>query len=137
MSFYAMADGNITAIDKTAFNKIIKIIDRNRENIDASIDIKPDIKTLSIDISIDYDDYEENNTLKLLNDIAPFTKNGKIEYSGEEDSQWMHVFNTDKKAWRETNAITVYEDDLSALSLKSLKEELKKRGYTVTKIKKG
>ena len=134
MSFYATAGGTITAKDKKSFNKIIEIIEENLDIIDGSIDIDPDDKTLNININIDYDDYEENDTYKMLNDIAPFAKEGKIEYDGEEDSHWLHVFNPTTKKWRAANAITVYEDDLSALSLNSLKDELKKRGYKVTKI---
>lgn len=79
----------------------------------------------------DYENYHEEDTMDFLNILSPYITEGSIEYSGDDDCHWKFVFNKDTKEWDEIEGEVYYS--LDEFSDEVLIEELKNRGYTVSK----
>lgn len=69
--------------------------------------------------------------MDFLNILSPYITEGSIEYSGDDDCHWKFVFNKDTKEWDEIEGEVYYS--LDEFSDEVLIEELKNRGYTVSK----
>ncbi len=79
----------------------------------------------------DCENYHEEDTMDFLNILSPYITEGSIEYSGDDDWHWKFVFNKDTKEWDEIEGKVYYS--LDEFSDEVLIEELKNRGYTVSK----
>lgn len=55
-----------------------------------------------------YDKYDEAEILGLLNTLVPYTQEGCISYTGEEDDHWRHVFSNGQ--WIEQSGQICYEE---------------------------
>lgn len=76
--------------------------------------------------------YHEEDIMDFLNILSSYITEGEIEYSSEEeDWHWKFVFNKDTKEWDEIEGKVYYS--LDGFSDEVLIEELKNRGYTVSK----
>lgn len=60
------------------------------------------------------DKYYEDEVYDFLNAVTPYTKQGTIYYSGEDDTQWKFEFKDGE--WKEIGSRVVY-DDRPALEL--------------------
>ena len=127
MSYYAQGSGSVTAKDETAYKNLTAIID-NDDNL--QFETFPDDKDLTIGLDSD-GNYHDDLVYAFIKSIAPFIKSGNIEYTGEDGTHWQFRFDPNKNEWIEENGKTVY--DMSTFSDDELIEELKNRGYTVTK----
>ena len=62
---------------------------------------------LRVELSF-YDKYDEAEILGLLNTLVPYTQEGCISYTGEEDDHWRHVFSNGQ--WIEQSGQICYEE---------------------------
>ena len=127
MSYYAQSGGSVTAKDETAYKNMTTIID-NDDNL--QFETFPDDEDLTIGLE-SHGNYHDELVYAFIRSIAPFIKAGNIEYTGEDGTQWRFRFDPNKNEWIEENGSTIY--DMNGFSDDELIEELKNRGYTITK----
>ena len=128
MSYYAYGNGMAKLKDgvnkEALYEKLDKIVDdcfglEYEEELDGYIPF------------YDTENYHEEDIMDFLNILSPYITEGSIEYSGEDDYHWKFVFNKDTKEWDEIEGEVYYS--LDEFSDEVLIEELKNRGYTVSK----
>lgn len=84
----------------------------------------------NIDI-YDNENYREEDIRNFLNALSPYIVDGEMEYSGDDDSHWKFAFNKKTGEWDKIKGKIYYS--LSEFADDVLVEELKRRGYKVTK----
>ena len=130
MGYCANAGGSATIIDgkREDLEKILEDKYGSYSPLDYDFFENKDENSIKI---YDSEKYYEEDTMEFLETIAPYITKGCLNYSGEDGSIWRFVFNPDTKKWDEQNAKISY--DMSDYSDEQLIEELKKRGYLVSK----
>ena len=58
-----------------------------------------------------YERYLDDEVFAFLQHIRPYTISGEIEYCGDDNSLWRHVFDPERKQWLEQDGEVVYESD--------------------------
>ena len=58
-----------------------------------------------------YERYHDDEVFAFLRQINPFTISGEIEYCGDDNSLWRHVYDSKRKQWMEQDGEIVYESD--------------------------
>ena len=109
MSFYATFDAMITvskSIDKEA------IIERIKDAFDIP-EVWTDDKAENIfDLWFgEYAKYNEDSIYTFLAEIEPYTISGEITYTGEDASNWRHVFDSGTHQWLEQDGYVAYRED--------------------------
>ena len=109
MSFYATFDAMITvskSIDKEA------IIERIKDAFDIP-EVWTDDKAENIfDLWFgEYAKYNEDSIYTFLAEIEPYTISGEITYTGEDSSNWRHVFDSETHQWMEQEGYVAYRED--------------------------
>ena len=109
-------------------------------NLDSS-----NITTIEVSYSGRYDEYVFN---EIISSTSPFVKEGKIEFSGEDDDYWKYEFINGK--WEEDSGEIIYDnetvfivlqEDMTANTYHSLsvaqraKERLEKKGVKANIIR--
>ncbi len=55
--------------------------------------------------------YNEESIYAFLVEIEPYTVSGKIIYTGEDSSNWRHVFDSENHQWVEQEGYVAYRED--------------------------
>lgn len=109
MSFYATFDAMITvpkSIDKDA------IIQRIKDAFDIPEVWTDDKAENSFDLCFGEDArYNEDSVYAFLAEIEPYTISGEIAYTGEDASNWRHVFDSETHQWLEQEGYVAYRED--------------------------
>lgn len=109
MSFYATFDAMITvpkSVDKEA------IIERIKDAFDIPEVWTDDKAESSIDLWFgEYAKYDEDSIYAFLAEIEPYTFSGEITYTGEDSSNWRHVFDSETHQWVEQEGYVTYRED--------------------------
>lgn len=134
MGYYASGYGQVTLNfnheDKKNFDIVCEIEDALSDIFNADI-LKSGNK--SVIYLSESGSYHEDDTLEVLNSIANYLEDGRLDYSGEEESVWRFVFMPDTKQWVVESATIDY--DFESYSDEDMIEELKNRGYQVVNNK--
>lgn len=56
-----------------------------------------------------YDRYRDDDIYAFLDEVTPYTVYGEITYVGDDNSNWRHIFEQEKKQWVEQNGRIEYE----------------------------
>ena len=83
-----------------------------------------------VDLLIE-DRYEEEYIMELLNTLSPYITKGKFACVGQDTSAWRFVFNPEENQWNCEEGSIVY--GFGSYTDEALIEEMKRRGYKVTK----
>lgn len=78
--------------------------------------------------------YNEDDTVKFLNILAPYITEGEVEYCGDEDYEdyhWKFTFNRETEKWDKIEGEVCYS--LKEFADENLIKELECRGYVITK----
>ena len=114
MSYYAKADGFVE-LDvenlkkdgiKTYFDLDLFVQRTNKDNLSLNLDIYEHKSAIMFS---SYENYNEDIWFEFLNNISPYTKNGEIEFVGEDNARWRLVFNEELKLWKEESGTITYE----------------------------
>ena len=109
MSFYATFDAMITvpkSVDKDA------IIQRIKDTFDIPEVWTDDKAESSFDLWFgEYAKYNEDSIYTFLAEIEPYTISGEITYTGEDSSNWRHVFDSETHQWMEQEGYVAYRED--------------------------
>ena len=128
MSYYAYGNGSALLKENVDKEELFEKLDTKVEEA-CCLEYEYDDKE-TIDFT-DYENYHEEDTMDFLNILSPYITEGSIEYSGDDDCHWKFIFNKDTKEWDEIGGEVYYS--LDEFSDEVLIEELKNRGYTVSK----
>ncbi len=109
MGYDASFDALITvskSVDKEA------IIERIKDAFDIP-EVWTDDKTeSSFDLWFgEYAKYDEDSIYTFLAEIEPYTISGEITYTGEDASNWRHVFDSETHQWMEQEGYVAYRED--------------------------
>ena len=55
--------------------------------------------------------YDEDSIYAFLAEIEPYTVSGEITYTGEDASNWRHVFDSETHRWVEQEGYVAYRED--------------------------
>ena len=109
MSFYATFDAMITvpkSVDKEA------IIQRIKDAFEVTEVWTDDKAEKSFDLWFGEDArYNEDSVYAFLAEIEPYTISGEITYTGEDASNWRHVFDSETHQWMEQEGYVAYRED--------------------------
>ena len=109
MGYDASFDALITvskSVDKEA------IIERIKDAFDIPEVWTDDKAEKSIDLWFgEYARYNEENIYAFLAEIEPYTISGEIIYTGEDSSNWRHVFDSGTHQWMEQEGYVAYRED--------------------------
>lgn len=113
MSFYATFDAMITvskSVDKDAI--IQKIQDAF---CIAEVSIGGETEN-SYDLWFgEYTRYDDDEIYAFLAEIEPYTISGEIVYTGEDASNWRHVFDGASHEWIEQDGYVAYKEEGSTI----------------------
>ena len=59
----------------------------------------------------EYAKYDEDSIYTFLAEIEPYTISGEITYTGEDSSNWRHVFDSETHQWVEQEGYVTYRED--------------------------
>lgn len=132
MSYYANGNGNVILkhdVDKVVlFEELDRICNNGyclgyKENENGGLELYDD------------ENYYEDDTLKLLSALSPHIESGEMSYAGKDHSFWKFKFDPNKQTWEKTYGGHYYSEDelMQSLPEEALINELKRRGYTITK----
>lgn len=128
VGYYANGDGIATFKDGVNIRQVEEILN---DILDELYAIEFDIVNEN-EISIcDTDKYHEDEILTFLNALAPYIKEGKMTYSGDDNCNWRFVFDPENECWLEESGIVDY--NFESYTDEDLITEIEKRGYKVTK----
>ena len=109
MGFYAVCDALITvpkSVDKEA------IIQRIKDAFEVTEVWTDDKAEKSFDFWFGEDArYNEDSVYAFLAEIEPYTISGEITYTGEDASNWRHVFDSETHQWMEQEGYVAYRED--------------------------
>ncbi len=109
MSFYATFDGMITvlhSVDKdTIIQKIQDAFDTHEVIINGETENSYDLWFG------EYASYQEDAIYAFLAEIEPNTISGEIVYTGEDASNWRHVFDGTSHEWIEQEGYIAYKEE--------------------------
>lgn len=109
MGYCAVSDALITipkSIDKEA------IIQRIKDVFDVPEVWTDDKAESSFDLWFgEYARYNEDSIYAFLAEIEPYTISGEITYTGEDASNWRHVFDSETHQWMEQEGYVAYRED--------------------------
>ena len=130
MGYCANAGGSATIIDgkREDLEKVLEDKYGSYSPLDYDFFENKDENSIKI---YDSEKYYEEDTMEFLETIAPYITKGCLNYSDEDDHIWRFVFDPATKSWNEEDAKISY--GMSDYSDEQLVEELKKRGYLVSK----
>lgn len=124
------ADGNGEVFLKDKIN--VKELKTKLDNLNSGIDYNIENKIIVIE---EYSfSWNEDRTYDFLNTLKPYVEKGLIEYrSIDDDRHWRYVYNPKLDKWEEEIAYTSY--GFEGYTDNELIEELKKRSYSIKKVK--
>ena len=109
MGYDASFDALITvskSVDKEA------IIERIKDAFDIPEVWTDDKVENSFDLWFgEYAKYDEDSIYTFLAEIEPYTISGEITYTGEDSSNWRHVFDSETHQWMEQEGYVAYRED--------------------------
>ena len=109
MGYDATFDALITvskSVDKEA------IIERIEEAFDIPEVWTDDKAENSFDLWFgEFARYNEESIYAFLVEIEPYTVSGEIIYTGEDSSNWRHVFDSEHHQWVEQEGYVAYRED--------------------------
>ena len=109
MGYDATFDALITvskSVDKEA------IIERIKDAFDIPEVWTDDKAESSFDLWFgEYAKYDEDSIYTFLAEIEPYTISGEITYTGEDSSNWRHVFDSETHQWVEQEGYVAYRED--------------------------
>ena len=109
MGYDASFDALITvskSVDKEA------IIERIKDAFDIPEVWTDDKAESSFDLWFgEYAKYDEDSIYTFLAEIEPYTISGEITYTGEDASNWRHVFDSGTHQWMEQEGYVAYRED--------------------------
>ena len=109
MGYDASFDALITvskSVDKEA------IIERIKDAFDIPEVWTDDKAENSFDLWFgEYARYNEENIYAFLVEIEPYTISGEIIYTGEDSSNWRHVFDSESHEWIEQEGYISYKEE--------------------------
>jgi hypothetical protein len=100
MGYYASGNGTINFKEEPS-EELLK-------NFGWVIDYyKYDNKSISVGFN---DKYNEDAIEAALNELAPYTKSGEMEFVGEDGAIWRFIF--DKDEWKEESGTRMYDSEI-------------------------
>lgn len=109
MGYDASFDALITvskSVDKEA------IIERIKDTFDIPEVWTDDKAEKSFDLWFgEYARYNEDSVYAFLAEIEPYTISGEIIYTGEDSSNWRHVFDSESHEWIEQEGYISYKEE--------------------------
>lgn len=109
MGYDATFDALITvskSVDKEA------IIERIKDAFDIPEVWTDDKAENSFDLWFgEYARYNEESIYAFLTEIEPYTISGEIIYTGEDSSNWRHVFDSENHQWVEQDGYIAYQEN--------------------------
>ena len=113
MSFYATFDGMITVSDSVDKDAIIQKIQDAFETHEVVVSGETEN---SYDLWFgEYSNYRGDAIYAFLAEIEPFTISGEIVYTGEDASNWRHVFDGASHEWIEQDGYVAYKEEGSTI----------------------
>lgn len=111
MSYYASSSGTIQLKHTGTKDEVLKLIEMydvfEEFSFYTSNDLKSGKTLPNIDVS-GYQKYHEEDLEALYRKISDYVEKADIEFVGEDDSRWKHVF--EDGVWKEANAEIIYKD---------------------------
>lgn len=128
MGYDASFDALITvskSVDKEA------IIERIKDAFDIPEVWTDDKAEKSIDLWFgEYARYNEDSVYAFLAEIEPYTISGEIIYTGEDSSNWRHVFDSESHEWIEQEGYISYKEEGKTIKQSiAYHEELAKKSH--------
>ena len=109
MSFYATFDAMITVPKSVNKDTLIQKI---KDAFDIPEVWTDDKAESSFDLWFgEYAKYNEDSIYTFLAEIEPYTISGEITYTGEDSSNWRHVFDSETHQWMEQEGYVAYRED--------------------------
>ena len=129
--YHARCDGTMTlrnAKDGAAITEMKKGLNKVLKKYFVNYDFCLDGDYVDLWIE---DRYEEEYIMELLNTLSPYITKGKFACVGQDTSAWRFVFNPEENQWNCEEGSIVY--GFGSYTDEALIEEMKRRGYKVTK----
>ena len=135
MGYYANGSGSATIKENVSFDQIKKALLEAKNGKLGFNDVQWELwennGTNEIDFWVSDGHWDEERAFNFVNTLIPFITDGSISYRGDEDCIWRYVFDSENSKWNEENATIDY--NFESYTDGQMIEELKKRGYEVTK----
>ena len=113
MGFYATFDAMITvshSVDKDA------IIQKIQDAFETHEVVVSGGTENSYDLWFgEYSNYRDDAIYAFLAEIEPYTISGEIEYTGDDNSNWRHVFDSASHEWIEQDGYVAYKEEGSTI----------------------
>ena len=120
MGYCASANGTVTVKDTADLATVREALDRVFDEVSGPHATCP----ANLVVSTHSDsNYHDSAYFGLYERIAPFVADANVEFAGDDDSHWKHVFSDGQ--WREIPGKVVYNESKSwAITNKIMEEDL-------------